>query len=313
MRAATGDQFEIARETAAGRLQAVITQVAAGIRVLRLGETDLTEPFGAGSPPPSACGIVLMPWPNRVKDARWSARRAGGGELQLDVTEPARGNAIHGLLRHAEYRLVTHAADAVVLAATVYPQSGYPYLLDTEVEYALVDTGLAVTHRVANVGTEKAPVALGAHPYLKIGGVPTADLVLTVDAATRWEVDDRMNVTGSAPVAGTPYDLRAGRPVADLELDDGFADVAFRGGRVEHSLAAPDGRRVVLWGDASVRYVQAFTHRSFATLPAGEVAVAIEPMTAPANALNTWEGLKWLEPGERWSVQWGIEARGFGR
>lgn len=311
MRAATGAQYEIQRETGAGTLRAVITQVAAGIRMLSLAGTDLTEPFDAAQRPPSACGIALAPWPNRVKDGRWSAQTAGGNDLQLDLTEPPRGNAIHGLLRYTEYRGVSHTANTVSLAATVYPQAGYPYLLDTGIEYALAESGLVVTHRIANVGAERAPVAVGAHPYLKIGGVPTADLVLRVDAATRYAVDERMNVTGPVPVAGTDFDLRGGRRVGDLELDDGFGDVGVRGGRVEHSLTAPDGRSVVLWGDGHVRYVQAFTHRSFGTLPAGEVAVAVEPMTAPANALNTWEGLTWLEPGQEWAVQWGIQPRGF--
>jgi aldose 1-epimerase len=34
--------------------------------------------------------------------------------------------------------------------------------------------------------------------------------------------------------------------------------------------------------------------------------VAIEPMTAPADSLNTGEGLRWLEPGEEWIAAWGI-------
>ena len=36
------------------------------------------------------------------------------------------------------------------------------------------------------------------------------------------------------------------------------------------------------------------------------LAVAIEPMTAAPNALNTGLGLRWLEPDENWVVRWGI-------
>lgn len=312
MRAPTGDQYELERDSPAGHLSAVITQVAAGIRRFTVGGVDVTEPFDADATPPSACGIILAPWPNRVKDARWSAKAPGGDELRLAVTEPERGNAIHGLLRFTEYRLAEHTADAVTLTASVHPQLGYPYQLATTVRHELTETGMLVTQTATNVGADRAPVALGAHPYLKIGDVPTADLVLTVHANTQFTVDDRMNVTGSTPVEATPFDLRGGVRVGDLELDHGFGDVEFCDGRVEHSVTAPDGRSVVLWGDENVKYVQAFTHRSFATLPAGSVAVAIEPMTAPANALNTWEGLTWLEPGESWQMNWGIEPRGFG-
>jgi aldose 1-epimerase len=34
-------------------------------------------------------------------------------------------------------------------------------------------------------------------------------------------------------------------------------------------------------------------------------------MTAPANALNTGRGLRWLEPGASWSPRWGIRPSGF--
>jgi aldose 1-epimerase len=41
------------------------------------------------------------------------------------------------------------------------------------------------------------------------------------------------------------------------------------------------------------------------------VAIAIEPMTAPTNALNSGRDLKWLAPGETWSVTWGVRHSGF--
>ena len=62
---------------------------------------------------------------------------------------------------------------------------------------------------------------------------------------------------------------------------------------------------------ALIGYVQLFTHRSFATKQPGEVALAIEPMTAPTNALNSGRGLRWLEPGETWTAVWGIRPEGF--
>ena len=42
--------------------------------------------------------------------------------------------------------------------------------------------------------------------------------------------------------------------------------------------------------------------------PGRDCAVALEPMTAPANALNSGEGLRWLEPGGTFSAEWGILA-----
>jgi aldose 1-epimerase len=307
MRAPTGDQYELTRENDGVVQHAVITQVGAALRGFTVGGIDIAEPYPQTSTPPSGAGIVLVPWPNRVKDGAWILN---GEEQLLALTEPARDNAIHGLLRYSEYRPVEIGRDALTLAATVYPQLGYPFLLDTTVRYDLGDDGLHVTHTISNVGDGTAPVAVGTHPYLRIGDVPTGDLKLTVNAASHVDVDDRLNVIGRSPVAGGPYDIRDKR-VAELELDDGWADVEFVGGRSIHTLTAPDGRVVELWGDSNFGYVQVYTSRDFKTDTVSDVAIAIEPMTAPANALNSGESLHWLEPGKTWTAQWGIAPRGF--
>jgi aldose 1-epimerase len=310
MRAATGTQYDLTSESPNGRATATITEVAAGIRAYALNGIDLVETFAASVEPPMSAGIVLVPWPNRIKDGIW---RDGEEWQQLSITEPLLNNAIHGLLRSTPYRLVERDGTAVTLAATVFPQPGYPFQLDTSVTYALTDTGLDVTHTVHNVGPGNAPVAIGVHPYVKIGDVPTRDLVLRVDADTHLEVDARLNPTGvDTPVDGTDYDLRSGRRVAELALDD-----AFGGAGREHSLTAPDGRRVTVWGDENMRYVQVFTPTGFpVTVADGRTivpgrAVAIEPMTAPADAFNSGAGLRWLAPDETWTVRWGIRPTGF--
>lgn len=301
MRAPTGDQYDLEF----GDLTATITQVAAGIRSLRFAGIDLTEPFPEESTAPSADGIVLVPWPNRVKDGVWEL---DGVPQRLALTEPSLGNASHGLLRFRPYALVERTDSSVTQAATIYPEAGYPFILDTEVTHELDTEGLTVTHRITNRGTRSAPVAVGAHPYLRIGDVPASRLTLTSRAGVRFETDDRLNIVGEVAVAGTPFDLSEGRIVADLDLNDGYGDLP---PRAEHALAADDGRRVVLWGDDAFGYVQVFTHRAFATKEAGEVALAVEPMTAPANAFNTGRGLRWLEPDETWTLAWGIRPEGF--
>ncbi|GAB3573285.1 aldose 1-epimerase family protein [Leifsonia lichenia] len=300
----TGAQYDIA----AGDLTATVTQVAAGLRSLRLGDADLTEPFPVDAPPPSGCGIVLVPWPNRVKDAAWEL---DGVTQRLAVTEPARGNAIHGLLRYRPYELVEHTASSVTQSAAIFPELGYPFQLATTVRHEVAEGGLTVTHTIENTGSRTAPVAVGAHPYLRVGDVPTAEATLTVGARTHLDVDDRLNVIGESAVDGTRFDLSAGGSVGELELDDGFADLPVTDGEVVHTLTAPDGRIVALWADPAFAYLQLYTSRTLATKEKGDVALAVEPMTAPANALNTGRGVRWLEPGETWSVLWGIRHDGF--
>ncbi|MCY7289577.1 MAG: aldose 1-epimerase family protein [Cryobacterium sp.] len=325
MRAATGFQYDLRAATPGGPALAIVTEVAAGLRLYSVDGIDLVEPFAAEVIPPWGAGIVLMPWPNRIRDGLWQHE---GVVQRLALTEPELSNAIHGLLRYSPYRMLDRSPSSVTLAATVFPQAGYPFLLDTTVRYALTDEGLEITHVVRNVGRHTAPVALGAHPYPKIGGVPTEDLVLTIAARTHIDVDERQNPVGESTVEDTRFDLRAGRRVGDIDLDDGFGGVGpetldvqpdltgEEPGTGVASLTAPDGRSVTIWGDRSIRNVQVFTPRNFPFEgPEGPflgMAVAIEPMTAPANAFNSGAGLRWVEPGESWTVRWGIRHDGFG-
>ena len=299
----TGVQYTITR----GNASATIAEVAAALRGYTVGGVELVQSYPDGMLTPFASGIILMPWPNRVADGVWTL---DGAVQQLDLTEPARHNAIHGLLRFAGYRLIERTESSVTLGATVFPQHGYPFHLETSVRYELVEGGLSVTHDVHNLSAVKAPVASGAHPFLTIGDVPAEELVLTVHASTYFDVDDRLLPHGELPVDGTKYDLRQGVPLGGLELDTAFGSVVTVDG-VAASLRAPDGREVQLVQDEDHPYVQVFTTTEYPTLSGPGLAAAIEPMTAAPDALNSGLGMAWVEPGSTWNAGWGIRAVGF--
>ncbi|KZC95217.1 aldose 1-epimerase family protein [Clavibacter tessellarius] len=305
MRPVTGEQHHLVHAGPSGELRATVVQLAAAIRGLTLDGVDLVEPYGEDVVAPMGAGMVLVPWPNRIRGARYVL---DGKAQALDVTEPSLGNASHGLLRNTGYTASDRADDRVTLSASVFPQHGYPFLLGTSVTYRLTDDGLVVTHRIRNDSAGAAPVAVGAHPYLAIGGVPSAELTLTVRADTWSEVDDALIPIADHPVDGADEDLRQGRVVGDLDLNTGYGDVHVEDGVSRHGLIAPDGRGVELWADASFRFLQVYTPREFPTH--GSQAVALEPMTAPADAFNSGVGVRRLEPGEEWNLSWGIRATG---
>jgi aldose 1-epimerase len=300
---ALGEQYELTLDADGRTVRAVITEVAAAIRHLSVGDVELTAGYDEDVTPPFGCGIVLVPWPNRVRDGRWTH---DGRTLQLDITEPARGNALHGLLRNSPYQLVERTGRSITLRAQVFPQNGYPFRLDTTVRYTLAADGMGVMHTVRNVGSDCAPIAVGAHPFLAIGDLPADTLTLTVSADRHIDVDDRLNPIGVTPVDGTDWDLRAGRLVADLALDDAWSGLRVTGGGSSHWLSSPDGRAVSLWADDQFGYLQVFITREFPHAGESITAVAIEPMTAPADAFNSGEGLRWLPPGQCWSMSWAI-------
>ena len=300
-----GENFELHATLGGRRQKAVVTEIAASLRSLEIDGVALLQDYPAESGPPSCAGWVLVPWPNRVADGTWSY---DGVPQHLDITEPGNGNALHGLLFDAPYTVADRTPDSITLAADVAAQRGYPFELATSVRYQLVENGLLVTHSLTNTGGRTAPVAVGAHPFLRLGAVPTEDLTLVINADTHIEVDDRLNPTGaSTHVQGTRHDFRTGQRVGGVALDDAWGSVRREpDGSSLHYLEAPDGSQVQLFMDASFGYVQAFTTRIFPTDGGPVTAVAVEPMTAPADAFNSGEGLRWLAPGETWNLSWGI-------
>lgn len=304
----TGTQINLRREGAGGEVTAHIAQVGAALRGLSVGGVDIVARYDAGSPTPYGSGIVLAPWPNRIRDGKWNDNGPDGEivERQLDITEVALNNAIHGLLRYAPYE-ISESEGAVTLRATVFPQHGYPYTLNTSVTYTLTDDGVEVTHEVVNVGEGDAPVALGTHPFFCIGGVDTADLTLTLPAGTVFEVDERLLPTAEVPVSGE-WDLRGGARLGDLDLDTGFGSLERdEDGRARSTLTAPDGRTVTVWQDENWGYIQAFNTDQY---PGHPLAVAIEPMTAPTDAFNSGQDLRRLAPGETFTASWGVSYSG---
>ncbi|GAA3703319.1 aldose 1-epimerase family protein [Arthrobacter ginkgonis] len=297
--AVTGRQFTIRN----GGAEATITELAAALRTYRRQGTDLVQPFSADELPPGGSGILMAPWGNRVRDGKWLL---DGKVQQLDLTEPSRGNASHGLLRNTGYAVASAAPDAVTLAGEIFPQHGFPFRMRHTATYALDAGGhLSVRQELANLGRATAPAAFGAHPYLRVGDVPVEDLVLTVRGQRRLVADERLIPVGEEAVSGDT-DFRGGKRVGDVRVDVAITELeAGPDGRYEHVLAAPGGRRVALWADKTFPYAHIFVTDTYRGEP---LAVAVEPMSAPADALNSGRSLAWLETGESLVGTWGIRS-----
>ncbi|HCS59968.1 MAG TPA: galactose mutarotase [Microbacterium sp.] len=280
-----------------GAVSAQIAQVGASLRGLAVGGVDLVARFPEDIPAPSCSGVVLAPWPNRIRDGKWNDY---GTTQQLAITEPKLNNASHGLLRFTAYDIEQTDA-AATLRATIHPQTGYPYEVETSVTYALTDAGIEVTHTLTNRSDAAATVALGTHPFLTIGDVDPRNLVLRVPAKTLLETDDRM-----LPLRATPAseEMRTGVRLGGITLDTGFADlIRDADGLARHTLTAPDGRRVTVWQGEGFDFVQVYTTVNY---PGQVLAVAIEPMTAPVDGFNSGLGIRRLAPDETWTLSWGI-------
>ncbi|MHA6786022.1 aldose 1-epimerase family protein [Pseudonocardia saturnea] len=288
----TGEQFEIR----SGAARAVVTEVGAGLRAFSVDGRPYVETFDAAERPPRGAGAVLVPWPNRTAGGRWTW---DGTPQQLALSEPAAGNAIHGLLRHTLYRVGERAPDSVTLHAVVAPQPGWPVPLETSVSYAVDAGGLTVTHTVRNVGTAAVPFGVGAHPYPRAGRADTDDCTLHLAATTALPLDGGLPAGPAEPLTDPVFALRG------TELDHAFGGCVPVDGLVRHRLSGPDGA-VELWADPDFGWVQVFTPDDH---PGRGRAIAVEPMTCPPDALNSGVGLLVVAPGETWTGRWGIAPR----
>ncbi|MFP5334388.1 MAG: aldose 1-epimerase family protein [Actinomycetes bacterium] len=287
-----------------GDQRATVVEVGAGLREYRHGDRDVVEPYDVTAMPDGAHGATLVPWPNRIGDGRYSF---DGSEYQLALTEPEKGNAIHGLLRWVPWRAVERNRSSVMLAVRLHPQQGFPFALDVSVRYSLTDDGLTVSTRATNVGDRACPFGTGHHPYLSPGEGLVDACLLQVTAATRVTTDsERQLPTGTEPVAGTAFDFTEPRPLGGLEVDHAFGDLVRDGdGRAWVRLTGPDGRTAALWADEGYRYLEVFTGD---TLAEGRrrTGLGAEPMTCPPNAFRTGTDVLRLEPGRSVAASWGV-------
>ncbi|WP_405594621.1 aldose 1-epimerase family protein [Streptomyces sp. NBC_01410] len=300
----TGQQLTLRH----GPHTAVVVELGAALRSYTVGARAVIDGFAAQDRITGGRGQILVPWPNRIRDGRYSW---DGQELQLPLTEPAGRNALHGLLRWVSWRVVESSNSRAALAVHLWPQPGYPFHLHVLAEYTLGEGGLEVAVTARNLGESVAPYGFGQHPYVMAGTAAVDEAVLTVPARTRLRTDERGLPVAAEPVAGTAYDLRAPQAVGARRLDTPFGDLdRDEDGRAVVRLAHPSGAfGTDVWLGEGADYVQLYTGD---TLPPGERrrAVAVEPMTCPPDAFRSGTALIGLGPGERHTVRWGITPWG---
>jgi len=284
----------------AGGRRAVVVEVGGGLREYGA----VVFGYDADQLCPNSAGKILAPWPNRLRDGRYTF---GGATHQVALSEPARNNAIHGLVNWVRWRRVEGTGDSVTIEHDLVPQSGYPWPVTLRTTWSVGPGGLSATHTATNTGTVPCPFGLGAHPYVRVPGVAVDDLRLRIPAASRLLVDGRSLPIGAAKVASTEYDFTAPRALGTTQLDHGFGDLerdADGGSAV--TLEAPDGRGVRVWADAAFHWWQVFTGDGLAPARARK-SVAVEPMTCPPDAFRSGRDLLTIEPGQTWRGSWGIQ------
>jgi aldose 1-epimerase len=299
----SGEQFALAFADHS----ATVVEVGGGVRAYSVGGCDVLEPYPLEAICDGAHGTPLMPWPNRLDGGRYSF---DGERFQLPLTEPERGNAIHGLLRWRAWRAIERTPERVVMGIRLHPMPGYPFALDVRVAYELDGRELLVNTEVVNIGTRACPFGAGQHPYLAAGRTSLDNCELQVTATSRIVTDDERKLpVRREPVAGGAYDFGSLRSIGDLEIDLAYADLERdSNGRAWTRLLSPDGAVRELWVDDGYRYIEIYTGDTLAPARRRR-GLAAEPMSCAPNAFISGEDLVRLEPGESFSAGWGVRLR----
>jgi aldose 1-epimerase len=290
----------------AGAYAAEVVQCGATLRTLTYDGRPLILPFDLDEVRPDMRGAVMLPWPGRIEDGRYTF---AGVDHQLPLTEPRTSNAIHGLVGWAPFTVAQQDAASVALRYLMLPQAGYEFALQVDVTYRLDPaSGLTVTIGATNVGTSAAPYAAANHVYFVAGAGTVDDWTLQFDAETYLtSPGPRSLPVGPFPVEGSDLDFRSGRPIGSDRLNHSYrGGVRDADGWGSATVLAEDGHGVRVRWDAAAPWIHPFSY----DLPGGasRTALALEPMTCPPNAFNSGTDLIALEPGASHAFTMAIDA-----
>jgi galactose mutarotase-like enzyme len=264
----------------------------------------MPNPLGAYRDGHTTAIPLLYPWANRLSRRRYEAEGRSVSLRDVALNTDDNGLPIHGLLlARPEWdvtRLGATGRSARVAASFDFGAhddllAAFPFPHELTVDVTLTRTALRIVTIVRPTGAGGVPAAFGWHPYLRLPGAPRDRWVLSLPARAHARLDKRGIPTGRA----RPADAET-EPLGGRSLDELYALGAER----VLSLSTPD-RRLTLTYDDGYPYAQVYS-------PAGASFCAIEPMTAPTNALVTGDHPT-VRPGETFSAGFTIAVTARGR
>lgn len=289
----------------AGDYKAKIRSFGGGLSELKFQGRNLIEPYDKMDRNGRYRGDLLAPWPNRIRDGRYSIN---GAEFQIPINEMERNNALHGLINVLDWKVLEISVSKAVLGVTLPEYDFYPTTLQMTVEYELHESGLTWSLLAKNVGSAKVPYGASIHPYLIAhpeGQVD--DWLLRIPADEVLDVDsERLLPLDLVSVAAKNFDFRSGSVIGHRFIDHAFK-VANSALEQRVDVIAKNGSGVRMEFDGSSPWIQIHTadrdgeHDS-------RICLAVEPMSCPPDAFNSGIDLIWLLPCDEHKMTWKICA-----
>lgn len=296
----SGEQIAIAH----GDQRAIITEVGATLRTYVTAGVPVVEGFAANEMPDACRNQICYPWVNRVGDGEWTF---SGRVARANLDDARHLTANHGIARWRPFKIEAANQNRATLSLVLHPLPDYPFLSEFRVDYHLGSMGLTVTSTVKNLDEVPIPFSLGYHPYFAVTTPTIEGAILQVPANNFIALNDRMLPTGEIlPVAGHALDFREPKAIDGQVFDVTYTELLRdNSGMCTVTLKDSNGGSIEVSQDRTFPYLQIF---SGDTLAAGRrrTSLAIEPMTAPPDALRSGKDLIVLEPGQHWAGSWRV-------
>jgi aldose 1-epimerase len=240
---------------------------------------------------------LLYPWANRLAGFGYEA---AGARVALPEHAPLptdpNGLPIHGIeparLRWSLERDDGHELTATLAFAAPELLELFPFAHELRSTVTVGDGTLTIATTLTATGDQDVPVSFGYHPYLRLPGGDRGAWEVTLGAARRLVLDERMIPTGARePVAERRFTL------GERSLDDGYDGVE----QPASFTAASDHGTVSVELRRGYPFAQVYA-------PPGKDFICFEPMTAPANALRSGDGLTVVAPGDSYVAEFAVVA-----
>lgn len=282
----------------AGPYTAVLSTLGAGIARLTLHGRDLLMVHDPLTVPDGYSGQVLIPWPNRLRDGKYSW---DGVEYELPCNDEGTHTALHGLCADRQWAATLVEESCVEFSLFVEPVDGFPWAFSSTVRYSLdADRGLTVCVSTTNQSDTPMPYGVSHHPYLMPGGGSVDEWTVTAPAGSVYEADDQLIPVRKHDVAVLGHDYRAGRAMTGVSVDHCFSDLP-EGEWIVRVESKSRGVAVLLHSDA--RWLQMYSGDFI-----GRAGIAVEPMSCPPNALASGDDLVVLSPGQEHSFTFRVSG-----
>lgn len=292
-----------ARSIASGDLEAIFipSRGMLGASFRHRGEELLRriEDLDTAAAKGSTAGIpFLYPWANRLAGLRYSV---DGREVVLNTSSPIlhfddNGLPIHGVPWALLAWDVIESKPNSLSARLDWGRNDliaiFPFRHRIEMKITINPDELIVETTVVAGSEGPVPVSFGFHPYFGLPGIRREEWQLQLPKMRRLKLDSH-GIPTSQDESFDGFDSQ----LDQLSFDDGFAVI---GERPSFSLAG-GGRRIVVEWIAGYKYAQIFA-------PKAKDYVALEPMTAPTNALISGHGLRFVQPGEHFTATFRIHV-----